>query len=78
MSKTYVVCKRMIDALVENEDFLNIVSDRLMLDELLCGECDPKDFLKSQLKLSYIDYRTSKEIIREERFSRTLDEWSKV
>jgi hypothetical protein len=42
----YSPTKWLVDALVEaNDDFITELADQLMLDELLAGECDPKQFL---------------------------------
>jgi len=41
----------LVTALVEkNDDFLEELAKELMLDELLCGEADPKQFLIDTMK----------------------------
>lgn len=43
----------LVEALVENHpNFIEDLTERLMLDELLCGECDSKDFLIKSMKES--------------------------
>lgn len=37
---------QLVDGLIRNQDeFISKLAEELMLDELLCGECDSKQFL---------------------------------
>jgi hypothetical protein len=39
-------CKR----ITQDEDFIDMLSERLALDEILCGECNPSEFLRETIK----------------------------
>lgn len=53
--KKYPLCKRTIDALINDKEYINKVAEELMLDELLVGECDPVEFLTRTLRQVYVD-----------------------
>jgi len=51
-----------IDALINSEDYINKLAEELMLNEILCGECDPVVFLK----------RTMRSVLAEEKKPRSI------
>ena len=44
----------LLEELAKRERLLLILSDRLLLGELLCGEADPKMFLERVLKEDFV------------------------
>lgn len=49
--------RKVIDCMLQQEGFIKILSEKLMLDEMLCGEANPEEFLKLSLKEAYCEYR---------------------
>lgn len=39
-----------IRRVLEDDEFILSLADRLMLDEILCGECSPSDFLRECIR----------------------------
>lgn len=62
--KKYPLCKRTIDALINDEEYISKLSEELMLDELLVGECDPVQFLIKTLRQTYVDTIKEKSMIK--------------
>lgn len=74
--KPVIFSQRTIDAVVKEDAYIEALADELMLDEVLCGECDSKEFLKLAMKRTFAEYRKKRlfkvaELRREE-----LDNWS--
>ncbi|CAH9011778.1 hypothetical protein VP249E411_P0028 [Vibrio phage 249E41-1] len=53
--RKYPLCKRTIDALINDKEYITKLAEDLMLDELLVGECDAVEFLTRTLRQTYID-----------------------
>ena len=47
--------RKVIDAMLDDDDYISALASELMLDEVLGGECDPLLFLKRAIKKVYSD-----------------------
>lgn len=44
-----------IDKLIQSEDFMKLLSEKLFLDESLAGECDSVAYLGRSMKEAYLE-----------------------
>lgn len=44
-----------IDKLVQEKQFMTLLSEKLFLDESLAGECDPVAYLERSIKEAYLE-----------------------
>jgi len=64
--RKYPLCKRTIDALINDKEYITKVAEELMLDELLVGEGDSVEFLTRTLRQVYVDTIKKDSMIKEE------------
>ena len=50
MRKKFITLGEACKRITQDEDFIDMLSERLALDEILCGECNPSEFLRETIK----------------------------
>lgn len=71
----YFVDRKLINTLVEDEKFMEDIAERLMLEEVLAGECDPVRFLKQTMKEVYAERARKNRSRFSSRVEESLTEW---
>ena len=73
--KKIPVTTRSVEGMCSNDKFIELLSDELMLDELLCGEANSCEFLKRSLKSACVRLRDYNQKQRIARMSREDADW---
>jgi hypothetical protein len=50
MNKKYITLNGAINKLISDESFIDELAKELLLDEVLCGECNPSQFLVESIE----------------------------
>lgn len=70
--------KKVIDSVLSDSRYKHVLAKELMLDELLCGECDPVEFLETAFRRAYVDMIKPNSIIKDEVHEKWIDEGRKL